>query len=247
VRIEEYFMEGDLTRGAEHCCLRRDGSRQRKREGILTEHYLRVTLNGGYKPAFEMVCLPQFLPELVLGHLLTEGWIRSFGDVEKLVIRKKGDHAELLLDLAAEPPELQSVPVADWKPEWVFALADRFALGMPLHRHTYATHSCFLAKGGELLFACEEIGRHNALDKAVGYALRNGIDLRECLLYSSGRMPADMVRKAIRAGVPILAGKGSPTAEAVELARQYGLTLICAARQDQMKQFSGPEPREWQE
>jgi len=52
------------------------------------------------------------------------------------------------------------------------------------------------------------------------------------------------VRKAIRAGVPVLAGKGSPTAAAVELARQYGLTLLCAARQEGMRQFAGMPPCE---
>ena len=247
MRIEQCFFEGAPTRGAEYACLHRDGSREMKREGILSEHHLRVTFHHASKPAFELVCLPQNLPELVLGHLLTEGQICSFGDVEKLVIHKSGDHAEVFLNPVAEPPELRSVAALDWKMKWIFNLADRFALGMPLHRYTYATHSCFLARREELLFACEDIGRHNALDKAVGYAFRNGIDLRECLLYSSGRIPADMVRKAIRAGIPILAGKGSPTAEAVELARRYGLTLICAARKDQMKQFSGPEPLDLKE
>ena len=80
-------------------------------------------------------------------------------------------------------------------------------------------------------------------DKAVGFALKNRIDLRECLIYYSGRMPIDMASKAIRAGVPILASKGAPTAGAVELARKHDLTLICAARRDRMKQFAGPAPK----
>lgn len=58
-----------------------------------------------------------------------------------------------------------------WKKQWIFDLADCFANGTPFHRQTWATHSCFLACDGELLFQCEDIGRHNALDKAIGYAL----------------------------------------------------------------------------
>ena len=129
-----------------------------------------------------------------------------------------------------------------WKAEQVFDLADRFHAGMPLHGQTWATHSCFLAKDGQLLFQCEDIGRHNALDKAIGYALRHGIPLSRCMVYSSGRIPTDMAMKAIRAGIPILASKASPTAEAVNLAKEYGLTLVCAARRDRMKLFTGTKP-----
>ena len=129
-----------------------------------------------------------------------------------------------------------------WKASQIFDLADRFHAGMPLHGQTFATHSCFLAKDGALLFQCEDIGRHNALDKAIGYALRHEIPLTECMVYSSGRIPTDMAMKAIRAGIPILSSKASPTAEAIELAKEYGLTLVCAARRDRMKLFAGPEP-----
>ena len=82
------------------------------------------------------------------------------------------------------------------------------------------------------------IGRHNALDKVIGYALRHQIDLKECMVYSSGRIPTDMAMKAIYAGIPVLSSKASPTTEAIELAKTYRLTLICAARRDRMKVFS---------
>ena len=113
---------------------------------------------------------------------------------------------------------------------------------MPIHGKTWATHSCFLARRDDLLFECEDIGRHNALDKAIGYALRHGIDLKECIIYSSGRIPTDMAIKAVRAGIPLLASKASPSREAVTLAKGYGLTLVCAARRDRMKLFTGISP-----
>lgn len=129
-----------------------------------------------------------------------------------------------------------------WKADWIFSLADRFAAGMPLHGQTWCTHSGFLAQEDRLLFQCEDIGRHNALDKLIGHALCHGIDLTGCIVYSSGRIPVDMAEKAIRAGIPILASKASPTAEAIRLARTYDLTLICGARQDRMKLYAGPLP-----
>ena len=125
-----------------------------------------------------------------------------------------------------------------WKAEWIFHLADRLAKGMPLHKETWAAHSCFLAVGGKILFGCEDIGRHNAFDKVIGYAQKHEIDLEQCIVYSSGRIPADMVEKAIRARIPLLAAKADPTADAVGMAKKYGLTLIGAARPDSMRVYA---------
>ena len=61
------------------------------------------------------------------------------------------------------------------------------------------------------------------------------------MVYSSGRIPTDMTMKAIQAGIPVLSSKASPTSEAIELAREYHLTLICAARRDRMKVFASPD------
>ena len=129
-----------------------------------------------------------------------------------------------------------------WEASQVFSLAERFLSEMPLHRQTKSAHSCFLARGDTLLFQCEDIGRHNALDKVIGYALRNGVDLTRCMVYSSGRIPTDMAVKVIRAGIPILISKATPSSEAVALAERCGLTLICAAMADNMKLLTGAPP-----
>jgi FdhD protein len=146
-----------------------------------------------------------------------------------------GNH--ILNDYFVTHSKLHPVTPVFWEPAWIFDLADRFSDGMPLHSRTCATHSCFLSCEGKLLFECEDIGRHNALDKAIGYALREGIDLGKCIVYSSGRIPTDMVMKAIQAGIPVLASKAAVSAEAVELAREYGVTLVGAARRDRMKVY----------
>ena len=125
-----------------------------------------------------------------------------------------------------------------WENEWIFDLARRFRAGMPLHRETFSAHCAFLQRRGKLLYAGEDIGRHNAVDKAVGFALLRNIPLSECVLFTSGRVPSDMVEKAVAAGIPVLASKASPTAEAVRLAQDAGLTLICRAREDNFTLFA---------
>ena len=83
-----------------------------------------------------------------------------------------------------------------------------------------------MLRDGKILYQCEDLGRHNALDKAVGCALAEGVQLGQCVLYTSGRVPVDMVRKAIRAGVPALVSKTMPTVQSLELAEAYGLKLL---------------------
>lgn len=236
--IQNGFPDHPLTCTMEHRFLGRGGDVHMETEQVLCEHAIRVLVNGTLE--LEFICLPQFLPELIVGHLVTEGYVHHADEVESLSIAASGAHAEVLLKNLSAPTQMPDVVPVPWDTEWVFALADRFAKGMPVHERTCATHSCFLARGTELLFQCEDIGRHNAIDKAVGFALIHGIDLRQCLLYSSGRMPTDMAAKAIWAGIPVLASKGAPTASAVNLARRHKLTLLCAARRDRMKLFSDP-------
>lgn len=79
---------------------------------------------------------------------------------------------------------------------------------------------------GRSVVVCEDIGRHNAVDKAMGYCLLRGIPLRDKLLVSTGRASYDMVAKAVRMRVPIVASISSPTSLAVELSQALNCTLL---------------------
>lgn len=79
---------------------------------------------------------------------------------------------------------------------------------------------------GRLVTVCEDIGRHNAVDKATGYCLLRGISLQDKILISTGRASYDMVAKGVRLGVPIIASISSPTSLAVELAEALNCTLL---------------------
>ena len=151
----------------------------------------------------------------------------NIGDIPAIILRYRsiGQFQD-----PVEPLPLQTVPQLELQPEWIELLTAAMDAGLPLYRATRAVHSCFVLREGRLLFACEDIGRHNALDKAVGQMLLQGIPLTECVLYTSGRVPVDMVRKAIRAGVPALVSKTMPTVQSLELAQEYGLQLVCGRK-----------------
>lgn len=117
------------------------------------------------------------------------------------------------------------------------ALADY----QPLGRATGAVHAAaFCAPDGRIRFACEDVGRHNALDKLVGTLALEGVCAKDGFFLLSARCSYELVEKTVRAGCPMLVTISAPTSLAVERALAAGLTLVALARSDSALILSDP-------
>jgi FdhD protein len=160
----------------------------------------------------------------VAGALLREPSARSFFTSSSCGVCGKGALEEVAVhaDPLPDGPVVARALLAD--------LPER--LRQPTFERTGGLHATGLfTPGGELLCVREDVGRHNAMDKVIGWALREGIvPLHPRPLCVSGRLSFELVQKAAVAGAPVLVGVGAPTSLAVRLAEDRGLTLCGFAR-----------------
>jgi FdhD protein len=123
------------------------------------------------------------------------------------------------------------------------ALPDRLRAAQRVFSRTGGLHAAGLfTSSGELLVAREDVGRHNAVDKIVGWALLNGLlPLSGCALLVSGRASFELVQKAVLAGLPLLAAVSAPSSLAADLAEEAGLTLVGFLRGSSMNVYTVPQ------
>ncbi len=171
----------------------------------------------------------------VAGPLLRDPGARRFYTTSSCGVCGKGALAEV----GVSAPPASAGPVLERA--LLAALPDR--LRQPGFRRTGGLHATGLFDAeGELLIVREDVGRHNAMDKVIGCALRAGVlPLRGMILCVSGRLSFELVQKAAVAGAPILVGVGAPTSLAVELAADRGMTLAGFARAGRVNVYTGPE------
>lgn len=106
---------------------------------------------------------------------------------------------------------------------------------------TGAAHSVGLGHGDRMLFRFEDIGRHNALDKVLGYALLNDIPSFDKCVILSGRVAAEMLLKAAHAEIPLVLSRAAPTSLALSIARELGITVVGFARGERLNIYSHEE------
>jgi len=126
-------------------------------------------------------------------------------------------------------------------PSLLATLPDQLRAAQQVFDRTGGLHAAGLfSAAGELLVLKEDVGRHNAFDKVVGHALRNGLlPLRETVLMVSGRASFELVQKAVMAGIPMVAAVSAPSSLAVDLAEESGLSLVGFLRGATMNVYAG--------
>jgi FdhD protein len=136
-----------------------------------------------------------------------------------------------------------SVDAVRLDPRVLAALPDRLRGGQRVFERTGGLHAAGLfTPGGELLCLREDVGRHNAVDKVVGWALQEGrLPLAGLVLQVSGRASFELVQKAWTAGCPVLAAVSAPSSLAADLARQAGLTLVGFSRGSGFNVYAGAQ------
>ncbi|WP_127793095.1 formate dehydrogenase accessory sulfurtransferase FdhD [Agromyces sp. LHK192] len=127
---------------------------------------------------------------------------------------------------------------------WLVTLPDRMREAQPLFERTGGLHAAALVDVGrdEVLVVREDVGRHNAVDKVIGWAVRHGrFPLTGTVLVVSGRAGFELAQKASMAGIPVMASVSAPSSLAVDLAEEVGLTLAGFVRGSSMVVYAGDE------
>jgi len=146
-------------------------------------------------------------------------------------------------DICVLPDRALATDPARFAPSVLATLPERLREAQRVFSRTGGLHAAGLFTGdGELIIVREDVGRHNAVDKVVGWALLAGrLPLSGCILLVSGRASFELVQKAVLAGIPLLAAVSAPSSLAVDLAQEAGLTLVGFLRGPSMNVYTGAE------
>ncbi len=188
---------------------------------------------------------PSMEREFVAGHLRYRGLIEDASQIRSLKI--EGHNAWAEIDPRSEKGlrsdnlgEVDGTAGVGWtvRADWI--LSNLVAtLDSDLYKKTGGTHTSSLCRKEAILASAEDVGRLNTLDKAFGWGILRGLDLRSCYVVTSGRITSHTVEKVSKFGVPLVASKGAVTTLAVEMAEKRGMTLVGFARKMRMNVYVG--------
>jgi FdhD protein len=225
---------------------------------VVREQPLTVYVNG--EKFLTLLCSPMMLEALVVGYLWMEKVIAAPEEIVGLDVSVVDGRADVRL---AGPVTLPTERILtsgcgggitfriDHRlfPRLQSSLTVRpaqLALGMKQlfqaaehYQKSRGIHGAALHDGEQLLVVAEDVGRHNAVDKVKGRALLEGIETRDRILLSTGRISSEMLLKAARMGVPVVASRTSPTEMAVALAEQLNITVCGYVRPDTLNLYAG--------
>lgn len=233
---------------------------------VVIEEPLQITVDG--HPVAVTMRTPGHDEELALGFLLTEGVIRTLAEVRRIDTESRENHVRIFLADDAEvdfakltrhvfsgsscglcgkatidavtsmrPPLPKA---AEFSREALLAAPETLAAAQSVFARTGGLHAAgIFAADGTAHVVSEDIGRHNAVDKVLGHALRSGLELSECFLLVSGRVSFEIMQKALAGGIPLVAALSAPSSLAVEFAIESNQTLVAFLRPPKFRVYAG--------
>lgn len=241
----------------------RDWSFSETADSVASERKLRIFADD--KEILNLLCTPTMVKELIVGFGLSEGLLKTEGVTnspqtwcaERIEIFYKDEEIEVHLPI--DVPEVTATLTSGCAKGVTFIAEEELPTiqsGLKISIHTLferfkdfqkkselfmttgGVHSAALCDEKEIIVFTEDIGRHNAVDKIIGYAFLENIPLHNKVLLLSGRLSSEILTKAIKAGVPILASRAAPTDKAIEIARKSNITMVGFLRGQRLNIYS---------
>ena len=233
-------------------------------DSVAIESVLELRLDNEFIAAF--VCTPGQEKQLAVGYLLSSGIIGSSSVIERVVYRNKRCTVKLkegttirhgkgfsqirrFVGTECSAPEMlqelrtggdiPTIQVSlDIPLKTLYEASASLRDYQPIHQKTRGTHAALLTKIPEnLRISAEDIGRHSAVDKAIGLALESDVDLTKCFLFCTGRLTADVVSKAAWASIPLVASHSVATDAGVRYAKKANITILAGFRHRRFWQY----------
>ena len=213
-----------------------------------------------------LISTPIKKKELAVGFLFCEGLIDSAKDIQSIKLHGKDVYVTLkkkvdlraasldrinLITTACDSSPKHSISPIKFKkifstlklnPETILEMVRELSRRSKIHMSTGGTHAAMLcSKEGKVLTFAEDVGRHNAIDKVIGSMILDNRRLSDCVLISSGRQSGEMVQKAVRAQIPIVASITAPLSSGIKLADLAGISLVSFARGTRLQIYTAPQ------
>ncbi len=244
------------------------GKTKKQTDVVAEEKPLHLFVNNTYWAT--ILCSPLSLKEMAIGHLLSEGVLKSTSEIDGIYLKESEDacHVTVKTDLKVEdrirlsrlhtrivtsacgggsPYQYKRHPSKvvsrlTVRAEVVFNSVSQLNFKAELFRKTGGVHAAAICNSdGSIIALAEDVGRHNAVDKAIGIAALNNTVFDQCFLASSGRLSGDVVFKTAQVGLPIAASLASALSSGIETAKQANLTLAGFVRGKRMNIYTFPE------
>lgn len=221
---------------------------------VVEEVPFALFVNGRH--AMTAMMSPVALEDFVTGYLFTEQIISRIDEIESIRCEKHrisvlttklfttlGPKKTILSGCGGSASYLDPGKLPEINSAISFCAADisvaiKEVLSSDLHQQTGGIHLIGLACSDGIITRSEDIGRHNALDRVIGFGLRTGVDFSRTFIVSSGRISSEMVRKCLTANIPLIVSRGATTTLAVEIAGKKGLCLVAFARGNRMMVYT---------